>query len=81
MPSLLSWCCGASEKEEKEEFCDVSTNGDYVNRVCRNPTLSGSYELIGTEWYVPTDSTYHTHFSYCILYTAVDSLSPFTTNK
>jgi hypothetical protein len=41
--------CGASEKEEKEAFCDVSTTGGYVNRVCRNPTLSGSYELIGTE--------------------------------
>ena len=51
MPSLLSWCCGAREKEEMEEFCDVSTTGGYVNRVCRNPTLSGSYELIGTEWY------------------------------
>jgi hypothetical protein len=49
-------------KEEKEEFCDVITTGSYVNRVCRKPTLSGSYELIGKYRYEITRYEFYGNF-------------------
>jgi hypothetical protein len=48
MASLLSWCCGAREKE-KEEFCDVITTGSYVNRVSRNPTVRSLVDYVETD--------------------------------